>query len=66
MKKFAIIMCLCITSSVFAQKVTVGKKSEKIKGESAEGYQTELEGTKEVVASGRVKTLVAPAVNPEI
>lgn len=51
MKKFAIVVCLCITSSVFAQKVTVGKKSEKIKGESAEGYQTELEGTKEDVAS---------------
>ena len=51
MKKFAIVVCLCITSSVFAQKVTVSKKSEKIKGESAEGYQTELEGTKEDVAS---------------
>ncbi len=35
----------------YSQKVSVEKKSEKIKGESAEGYTTELEGKKDDVAA---------------
>lgn len=50
MKKLTIILVLGATSFAFSQKVTVNKKSEKIKGESAEGYSTELEGKKEAVA----------------
>ncbi len=49
MKKLAIALCLCVTLTSFAQKVTVSRKSEKIKGEAAEGYRTELEGSKEDV-----------------
>lgn len=49
MKKLAIALCLCVTFASFAQKVTVNKKSEKIKSESAEGYRTELEGSKDAV-----------------
>lgn len=38
-------------SHTYAQKVTVNKKSERIKSESAEGYSTELEGRKEDIVS---------------
>ncbi len=51
MKKLTIILVLGVTSFAFAQKVTVNKKSERIKGETAEGYSTELEGKKEAVAA---------------
>ena len=51
MKKLAIILVLSITTCAFSQKVTVGKKSEKIKGDTAEGYGTDLEGKKENVAT---------------
>jgi hypothetical protein len=51
MKKFAIFFALLITSFSYAQKVEVNKKSEKIKGETAEGYATTLEGKKEAVAA---------------
>ena len=51
MKKLAIFLLLCVVVHVNAQKVTVNKKSEKIKGETAEGYRTELEGKKEDVTS---------------
>lgn len=57
MKKFAVIVCLLLSAGAFAQKVTVDKKSEKIKGESAEGYRTELEGTREDVAAAWTKFL---------
>lgn len=50
-KKLVILLCLCLSANAFAQKVTVNKRSEKIKGESAEGYRTELEGKKEDVSA---------------
>ncbi len=55
MKKLTIILILFSTCQVLAQKVTVSKSTEKIKGEKAEGYGTELEGKKEqiVAAWGR-------------
>lgn len=65
MKKLTILFILFATSGVFAQKVSVSKKSDKIKGESAEGYGADLEGKKENVATawnrflkdmGKVKT----------
>ena len=46
-----ILLILCVTFHTYAQKVTVNKKSEKIKSESAEGYSTALEGKKEDVAA---------------
>lgn len=57
MKKLTIILVLGITTIGFSQKVTVSKKSEKIKGESAEGYSTELEGKKDAVAAAWAKFL---------
>ena len=51
MKKLTIILILCSTLCVFAQKVTVTRKSEKIKDASGEGYGVELEGKKEAVAA---------------
>ncbi len=57
MKKLLIILAMCISTCAFAQKVTVNKKSEKIKGETAEGYGTDLEGKKETVAAAWGKFL---------
>jgi hypothetical protein len=57
MKKLMIILCLGITTIAFSQKVMVSKKSEKIKGETAEGYSTELEGKKDAVAAAWGKFL---------
>lgn len=51
MKKFTVLLAMCITTFAFSQKVTVTKKSDKIKGESAEGYGTTLEGSQEKVAA---------------
>ena len=51
MKKLIIILTLGISTLSFSQKVTVDKKSEKIKGESAEGYAAELDGKKEDIAA---------------
>lgn len=51
MKKLVIILALFTAVNAFGQKVTVTKKSEKVKGESAEGYSTTLEGKKEEVAA---------------
>jgi hypothetical protein len=49
MKKLTILLLVFLVSPIWAQKVTVSKKSDKIKGESAEGYGTTLEGKKEAV-----------------
>lgn len=51
MKKFTVLLAMCITSFAFAQKVTVSNKNEKIKGETADGYATTLEGKKEDVSA---------------
>ncbi len=51
MKKLVIFWALSMTTLCYSQKVSVDKKSEKIKGESAEGYATELEGKKDDIAA---------------
>ncbi len=51
MKKFTVLLAMCITTFAFSQKVSVNKKSDKVKGDSAEGYGTQLEGSKEKVAA---------------
>jgi len=58
MNKFAIFGLGCLLSvRLQAQKVTVTNQSEKVKGESVEGYGTELEGKKDAVSSAWVKFL---------
>lgn len=44
MKKLAVLCALFFALTAHGQKVTVQKKSEKVKGESAEGYGTTLDG----------------------
>ena len=51
MKKLVFIAAVFFFGSSWGQKVSVSKKSERIKGESAEGYGTTLEGKKAEVAS---------------
>jgi hypothetical protein len=51
MKKFTVLLAMCVTTFAFSQKVTVAKKSDKIKGDSADGYGAALEGSKENVAA---------------
>ena len=51
MKKFIVIMIVCLAGHAFGQKVSVSKKSDKVKGDAAEGYGTTLEAKKEEVAS---------------
>lgn len=51
MKKLALLSALLIVCSAHAQKVTVNKKSDRIKGEATEGFGTTLEGKKEEIAS---------------
>lgn len=78
MNKFNFFLfCICLSATTLAQTVTVNSKSEKVKGESTEGYATELEGKKDDVSSvwnkflkdiGKVKnpggiiTITEPAV----
>lgn len=51
MKKLVVMLgFLAFSPLLQAQKVTVNKKSDKVKGESAEGYTTTLDGKKEDVA----------------
>ncbi len=51
MKKLVVLLgFLAFSPLLQAQKVTVNKKSDKVKGESAEGYTTTLDGKKEDVA----------------
>ena len=51
MKKLVIIVAVLFVGTAWGQKVTVNKKGERVKGESAEGYGTTLEGKKEEVSS---------------
>ena len=51
MKKLAMLCVLFFALSAYGQKVTVNRKSDRVKGESAEGYSTSLEGKQEDVAS---------------
>ena len=77
MNKFAFLL-ICLGSSIFsvslAQTVIVKSKSEKVKGESSEGYTIELEGKKEEVNSawnrfikdiGKVKSIEGVATISE-
>lgn len=50
-------MALFAATSTLAQKVTVSKKSEKVKGESAEGFATTLEAKSDDVAAAWSKYL---------
>ena len=51
MNKFCfLLICVLIGAAAHAQTVTVKPKTEKVKGESAEGYTSELEGKKEDVS----------------
>jgi hypothetical protein len=51
MKKLAMMCLLFFAVSAYGQKVTVDKKGDKVKGESAEGYATTLDGKSEDVAA---------------
>ncbi len=56
MKKLVVLLgFLAFSPLLQAQKVTVNKKSDKVKGESAEGYTTTLEGKKEDIAAAWAK-----------
>ena len=58
MNKFNFFLfCICLSATTLAQTVTVNSKSEKVKGESTEGYATELEGKKDDVSSAWNKFL---------
>jgi len=51
MKKLFFLAAVLMTTLSFGQKVTVNKKGDKVKGESADGYSTTLEGKKADVAT---------------
>ena len=58
MNKFKILLIsICLSVTAQAQTVTVNSKSEKVKGESSEGYATELEGKKDDVSQAWNKFL---------
>lgn len=58
MNKFTFFSLGCLLcASLHAQKVTVTTQPEKVKGESVEGYGTDLEGKKDAVGSAWVKFL---------
>ncbi|HEV8511717.1 MAG TPA: hypothetical protein VGQ59_00480 [Cyclobacteriaceae bacterium] len=56
--KFYTVLILILTSTVcWSQTVTIKKQKEKIKGESVEGYSTELEGKLDDVSASWTKFL---------
>jgi hypothetical protein len=55
MKKLVIAATLLLALPAWAQKVTVNKKSERVKSESTDGYSTTLEGKKEEVEASWAK-----------
>lgn len=58
MNKFILFLsCFILGSAVYAQKVTVSSKSEKVKGDAVDGYGTELDGKKDEVGNGWIKFL---------
>lgn len=59
MKKLAMLCALFFALSAYGQKVTVTNKSEKVKGESTEGYSTTLEGKGEDIKAAWSKYLKA-------
>lgn len=46
---FFLVALLCVLSNAFAQKVAVGKRTEKVRGENADGYSTDLDARSEDV-----------------
>jgi len=56
-KKFCLIMLMAMPAATLAQKVTVTKDSERVKGSNIDGYATELVGTVEEVNSSYTKYL---------
>lgn len=56
-KKFCLIALLILPAMSFAQKVTVNKASERVKGKEIGGYTTQLTGTIEEVSSACNKYL---------
>lgn len=56
-KKFCLISLLIISTTAFAQKITVSKASDRVKGNEIGGYSTQLTGTIEEVSSAYSKYL---------
>lgn len=56
-KLVTFLVVFVLASSLHAQSVTVKSQSEKVKGESAEGFGTELDGKKEGVSASWIKFL---------
>jgi hypothetical protein len=58
MKRILLLLALIvIASNVFAQKVTVGKRTERIRNESADGYSSDLDAKSEDVRTSLNKFL---------
>lgn len=60
------LFCFCLSLMLQAQTVTVTEKNEKVKGESAKGFATQLEGKKDDVntAWGKFLKEVGKTKNP--
>ncbi len=56
-KKFCLVALLVITTTSYAQKVTVAKDTERVKGSNINGFATELAGTIEDVSASYTKYL---------
>jgi hypothetical protein len=56
-KKFWMVALMIIPATSYAQKVTVTKDTERVKGSNIEGYATELTGTIEDVSASYTKYL---------
>ena len=56
-KKFCLVTLLAIPVATVAQKVTVSKGSERVKGSNIDGYAIELTGTVEEVNPAYAKYL---------
>jgi len=56
-KKFCAVVLMVIPAASFAQKVSVSKDTERVKGSNIDGYATELSGTIEEVGASYTKYL---------
>lgn len=56
-KKFCAALLMSLPALAYAQKVTVIKETERVKGQNIEGYATELTGNLEAVRSAYIKYL---------
>lgn len=57
LKKFWLVLLLVFPVILFAQKVTVNKGNERVKGSNMSGYATELTGTIEEISTSYTKYL---------